>query len=203
MLNTVMHRQFCHLVRDFAKEYADLTLLKQMVVTGEVYEKIHEDRLNQLLGSISDKMEQIETMEKQMGYENVGIPVQDANFEGFSIVDGEMDGTKVSNAYLIAEPWICDFWDARRTGESDCFKFFVGSLLYYMAGQVDPSVMNELNGKEKENDKFEKGKRKEGSKEGCRKIYDNGHWFRGNWNVFLKRVHAFFSKKSESAGMYP
>lgn len=204
-MNKTLHRKFCISVRDFVKEYACLATLKQKVECGEVLEETQHEELKNLLSSISQRMEEIEEMERELGYANVGIPVQDANFEGFSFVNGEIEGSAISNAYLIAEPWICSFWDAERTSESDCYKFFVGTFLYYMAGLADSSVMDELNGKlkgkENETENVRKGRETEGKKD-PRKVFHPGNWIRRNWDLFLKRVYAFFGAESGGAEEY-
>ena len=188
-----LHNEFCQTVNLFLKDYAKLCIMKNQALDGEV---LDNGRLEGVLKQINEKIPEIERLEALLGYENVGIPLEDANFEGFSIVNGELQGPTVSNAYLIAQPWVCKFWDAEKTSASDCYKFFIGTFLYHMAGIADPSVMDELVGrKESEANASESEKEEKRGKENCRKIFNFGDWLRRNRDLFSERVQSLYRKK--------
>jgi hypothetical protein len=185
-------RSFCILVRDFCSEYAEVTKLKRCVSEGK---EIDSSRLNVLLFSLSEKIAQIEEKERILGYERVGIPLEDANFEGISIVNGEVEGERVKNAYLIAEPWILNFWNGEQTEESDAYKFFIGMFLYCMAEVIDPTVMNEL----KEDDVYGQKYREAQNKEDKGALSYTGDRVGRHRHLLLERVYSFFCKKQGSA----
>lgn len=186
-----LHNEFCQAVNLFLKDYAELCIMKNQALDGEV---LDNGSLERLLEQINGRMPEIERLEALLGYESVGIPMEDANFEGFSIVNGELQGTTVSNAYLIAQPWVCQFWDAEKTSASDCYKFFVGIFLYYMAGIADSSVMDELAGR-KESEANASEKEEKRGKENTRKVFYFSDWLRRNRNLFSERVQSLYRKK--------
>lgn len=139
-----LHLRFCRAILDLVKDYAELTRLKNKVVDGEVFADGELEEIDTLSKSLSGLMESIELLEQKLGYENVGFPfMEDANFNGFSITNGELVGD-LDNAYLVAKPWFCDFVDEEKTSESDCFKFCIAAFIVCMTDMLEPTVFEEV-----------------------------------------------------------
>ena len=130
-------RELCKTVDAFTDTYAQFVLLKDKVANGEILER---EELSKVLDSLNKQMEQVYLLEKENGFEEIGIPLEDANFNGFRIQNGELTG-ELSNAYLIACPWYCDFSDGKKTEKNDFFKFFIASYLTHMVDMYEPSVL--------------------------------------------------------------
>lgn len=139
-----IHNRFCISVIELAKCYAEMTRLKNKVVDGEAVTDKEIYSLKSLSRNLSSLIVEVEHLENLLGYQSVGFPfMADANFNGFAIKNGELEGD-VQNAYLVAEPWFCDFVSEEKTSESDCFKFFVAAFITYMADMYYPNVLEEV-----------------------------------------------------------
>lgn len=143
-LTSESHKSFCKSVIALAKAYATVTSLKNKVSNGEVLEDEEVIQLKQLMHEISDLMHEIEKKEEVLGYEGIGLPfINDANFNGFFIKNGELAGD-LENAYLVAEPWYTSFIYGDKTESSDCFKFIISAFIIHMTDMLDPVVFNEV-----------------------------------------------------------
>lgn len=138
------HKEFCRNVIELTKCYAAVCRLKNKVVDGEHITKEEIHGLDVLSSRMNTLLIDVEGLQLLHGYESVGFPfMEDANFNGFSIKDGELVGD-ITNAYFVAEPWFCDFVKGEKTSESDCFKFFIASFIIYMTDMLCPQVLEEV-----------------------------------------------------------
>lgn len=133
----------CREVDNFTGLYAKMVYLKDKTENGEVMSEDEVSQLRDLISTLNKQMDLIKTLEDIFGYGDVGIPLEDANFNGFSIKNGELVGD-LYNAYLIAEPWYCSFFDGKVSSASDFFKYFIASYLVSMVDMYMPEVYTEV-----------------------------------------------------------
>lgn len=135
--------ELCMKIIEFVKLYADVWSMKQKVTDGECMGPKDLKKLDRLLEKLSISLLEVKYLEMLAGMESVDIPLDNANFNGFSIKDGELVGD-TENAYLIAEPWFKTFITGEGTTEADCFKFFIATFIVYMNDRQFPDVYEEM-----------------------------------------------------------
>lgn len=139
MLKQVMstsHKDFCRAVDKLCNAYADLVLIKNKVSNAEVVDDEEIVTVKECLDKINQNISEVKGLEEELGYEEVGIPfLENSNYDGFSLIDGELVGD-LENAYLIACPWFISFAEGEDLSIEGAYKFFIGSYIMFFADKL-------------------------------------------------------------------
>lgn len=111
----------------YCKKYAEFVAVKEKVDDGEVIH-LTKDEMEQLITSLSSAREEFIAEQHHMGYTTGDNFLNDNNFRGFRIQNGQLIGD--SNCfYRIILPWMEEFY----YGLSDNhFRFEIATFLYWL-----------------------------------------------------------------------
>lgn len=111
----------------YCKRYAEFVAVKEKVESGEVIH-LTKDEMEQLITGLSSAREEFIAGQHHMGYTTGDNFLNDNNFRGFCIQNGQLIGDS-DCFYRIILPWMEEFY----YGLSDNhFRFEIATFLYWL-----------------------------------------------------------------------